>query len=129
MNTAFLAAAAMSSNETSQAKMTSREAKAHALVAAGAVSKAGNEYHVRSESSDVVYRVWCDEHGPVCSCPDFARRHAPCKHVLAAGLVAQREQELAATVHTEQPDVIEYIDDSWMRTQRLFTPARGVTAV
>ncbi|HEY7078960.1 MAG TPA: SWIM zinc finger family protein [Nitrososphaeraceae archaeon] len=42
-----------------------------------------SNYRVRSISSDNTYSVIVTKSGWVCSCPDYARHDAKCKHVYA----------------------------------------------
>ena len=42
-----------------------------------------SNYMVRSKSGDNTYTVIATESGWVCSCPDYARHNAKCKHVYA----------------------------------------------
>ena len=70
--------------------MHPRLVDAHALVAAGAVTSAGPEVHVRSGDGDYVVRSTAA--GTRCTCPWYGRHQdsrGPCKHVLAAELVAR----------------------------------------
>jgi hypothetical protein len=42
-----------------------------------------SHYGVRSKSGDNTYNITATQSGWVCSCPDYARHNAKCKHVYA----------------------------------------------
>ncbi len=65
--------------------MTSREAKAIALIDAGAVTLNLDGSATVRGSGTVVYTV----RSGVCTCPDFTRRGIDCKHVLACRALCQ----------------------------------------
>lgn len=65
---------------------------ARTLVAEKAVTRVGDEAHVRSE--DVVHRVRLSGGDAVCTCPWYAKyrgTRGPCKHVLAVQLTEERD--------------------------------------
>ena len=66
-----------------------REAKARQIVAAGLVSPNGQDgqYYVISQSGNGRYLVRVARVGePLCTCWDFRKRGGKCKHILAAEL-------------------------------------------
>lgn len=79
-------------------KTLDRYARGKAIAARAAIVKQGNAWIVPSESGGTSYRVTLNGLGSVgCTCPDFRRRGEACKHIIAAAVVAQRENEGDAT--------------------------------
>jgi transposase len=65
----------------------------------GTIEKIGaDEWSVPSQTGFGRYRVWFVEDVPRCTCPDFAARSSPCKHVYAIlGLQASEARGCIAT--------------------------------
>ena len=61
-----------------------RKARGRALV--NNVTRHGPVYYVKSQSSAQVYIV--DPMRQTCTCPDYQRHEAPCKHIWAVKLSA-----------------------------------------
>lgn len=67
-----------------------RADRAKEIAARGQIARAGDMWLVPSQTGDAVYRVTLDGEQLRCTCPDFDRRQQPCKHIMAAAIVAQR---------------------------------------
>ena len=69
--------------------MELRELKALGIAARSKIAFADGVWRVPSQTAPgTKYRVTLDP--PACQCEDFALRQQPCKHVIAARLVAER---------------------------------------
>jgi len=55
----------------------------------------GRVWNVPSQSGSNSYRVYDDPQTPFCTCPDFERRQARCKHIYAVEYYQLREQMIA----------------------------------
>ena len=76
-----------------QSNLTTREARAQALIDAGAVTLyVGQGYAEVRGSKGVTYFVTRDQ----CGCPDFQRRAADCKHRIAAQRLCAEYRRLKA---------------------------------
>ena len=64
-------------------------------------------YKVPSQSGNGAYLVNL-EHGPYCTCPDFEKRNAACKHVYAVEALLQRTERL-----DEEPPQAVRITQPW----------------
>ncbi len=67
-----------------------RELKALEIAARSRITFDGSAWVVPSRSTSGTYRVAIGA-GPSCSCEDFQLRKLPCKHVVAARLVCERD--------------------------------------
>ena len=72
-------------------RLVNREEQGKLLArTSGAISMINeSNYMVRSKSGDNTYAVIATESGWVCSCPDYARHNAKCKHVYAVEFYRQ----------------------------------------
>ena len=78
-----------------------RRTRGMAIAALVQIEKSRIGYKVPSQSSAGSYVVNVDD-DPTCTCPDFAKRQARCKHVYAVEFVIQRrEQADGTTVETK----------------------------
>src|SRR5687768_7420218 len=66
-----------------------RELKALELAARSRIQFHIGAWLVPSQSTAAIYRSTLDP--PICQCEDFQLRGQPCKHVIAARLVAERD--------------------------------------
>jgi transposase len=80
--------------------MDMRELKALELAARSKIAFNLGGWLVPSQSSGTTYRVTIDP--PYCQCEDFALRQKPCKHVIAARLVAERGGDKPADVVVDE---------------------------
>ena len=60
------------------------------LVASDKLIREGEHWLVRSKSKSKNYIVILDHETGFCTCPDFEKRRKPCKHILAAKMVAKK---------------------------------------
>lgn len=72
--------------------MNGREQRGLELAATRSIRKSGRAWIVPSQAGTGTYTVnpYGDE--PTCSCPDYEKRHARCKHIFAVSYVMTREQ-------------------------------------
>ena len=59
------------------------EGKRIAQISGAVIKIDDSHYGVRSKSGDNTYTITADQSGWMCSCPDYARHNAKCKHVYA----------------------------------------------
>ncbi len=75
--------------------MDDREQRGLVIAATAALRKRGNDWMVPSQSGQGTYKVEPEPDwrigGYICSCPDFALRAKPCKHIFAVEIVLRRE--------------------------------------
>ena len=77
-----------------------RRQRGLAIAAIARITKTKLGYKVPSQSGEGSYMVNLADDDPYCSCPDFDKRQAPCKHVYAVEYFIQREgHEAGAVVH------------------------------
>lgn len=69
--------------------METRELKALEIAARARVTRDGDDWIVPSQSSSRKYRVHLDPDS--CTCDDFELRQQPCKHILAAKIIRERD--------------------------------------
>ena len=74
-----------------------RQQRGLAIAAVARLEKHRLGYKVPSQSGNGTYVVNTDD-DPICTCPDFERRQAPCKHIYAVQIVIQREELPDGTV-------------------------------
>ena len=86
---------------------TSREERGLRIASQdGQIAPSGHDWKVRSESRNTLYLVCLDlPHSPRCTCPDFALRRQPCKHIFAVeyALGLRIVPEEIAVVRTTYP--------------------------
>ena len=75
-----------------------RQARGLAIAAVVHITKNKLAYKVPSQSGPSAYVVNASEHNPCCTCPDFEKRKARCKHVYAVQFLIQREERVDGTV-------------------------------
>jgi hypothetical protein len=78
--------------------MDMRELRALEIAARTKITHKGGVWHVPSQSGGGKYEVTIGAE-PSCTCDDFLLRREPCKHILAARIVCERD-------HKGQPVVI-----------------------
>jgi hypothetical protein len=71
--------------------MDVRELKAPELAARAKITWDGGAWLVPSQSGNTPYRVTTWPDAESCTCDDFALRQSPCKHIIAARLVEERD--------------------------------------
>jgi transposase len=71
--------------------MDAREERGLVIAATSKIEKNGLGWKVPSQSGNGTYIVSLDHGEPFCTCPDFEKRHLPCKHIHAVEFVIQRE--------------------------------------
>jgi transposase len=97
--------------------MDLRELKGLELAARSRIAFHLGFWLVPSQTSGATYRVTIGA-DPSCNCPDFELRRQPCKHVVAARLVAERDgEESAGVVVDEVPKRPTYKQD-WPKYNR-----------
>jgi len=72
-----------------------RQIKAIQIVTHNTLLHSGRVWIVPSQSGSGNYRVYDDPVSPFCTCPDFERRQARCKHIYAVEYYQLREQMIA----------------------------------
>ena len=69
-----------------------REQRGLAIAALEPIENTKLKYQVPSQSMNTFYTVDMDgEGGPICTCPEWALRQRPCKHIYATQLALRRE--------------------------------------
>jgi|SRR5689334_3634842 len=82
--------------------MSEREEKALVIAARSKLTKKGNKWIVPSQSGyKPFYEVDPNPDSPSCTCPDFEKHHARCKHIFAVEIVIEREQSVTKTVKND----------------------------
>ena len=72
--------------------MEERELKALEIAAKSKLSRKGKNWLVPSQGGAGQYTVIHDPDAPRCTCPDYEKRQAKCKHIFAVEYTIQREQ-------------------------------------
>src|SRR5437773_12333566 len=84
--------------------MDMRELKALELAARAKIVWAGDAWSVPSQSTGTVYRVVTWPGAESCQCEDWQLRQQPCKHIIAAKLVEERDgKRTAPPIDTDTP--------------------------
>src|SRR5438128_1881411 len=84
--------------------MDMRELKGLELAARGRITWADGAWSVPSQSTGGAYRVVTWPGAESCECEDFQLRQQPCKHIIAARLVEEREgKKSAPPIDTDTP--------------------------
>jgi transposase len=78
-------------NERGDCFMDMRELKGLEIAARSRIDFKDGAWTVPSQSSNGTYRVILAPHGDTCTCEDFSLRQLPCKHILAARIVRERD--------------------------------------
>jgi transposase len=76
--------------------MDMREAKALEIAARMRLTFDGRAWTVPSQTGSGTYKVVLGPGAPTCTCDDFQLRQQPCKHIIAARLVRERDGEVKA---------------------------------
>src|SRR5437879_1346682 len=72
--------------------MDVREERGLRIAANAQIRRVSGAWIVPSQSDQGAYRVALGQDGePHCSCPDHELRRQPCKHMIAVGIVVQRQ--------------------------------------
>jgi len=71
--------------------MEIREMRGMEIAATRTIRKLDGWWRVPSQQGTGIYRVQLAKKFATCECPDFAKRHQPCKHIFAATFVSRRE--------------------------------------
>jgi len=78
--------------------MSEREEKALVIAAKSKLTQKGNKWIVPSQSGyKPFYEVDPNPDSPSCTCPDFEKHHARCKHIYAVEIVIERESSTTTT--------------------------------
>ena len=77
--------------------MDAREERGLVIAATSKIGKNKLGWKVPSQSGNGSYVVSLDHGTPFCTCPDYEKRHQPCKHIHAVEFVVQREIRLDGT--------------------------------
>ncbi len=81
--------------------MDAREERGLVIAATNKIEKNKLGWKVPSQSGNGTYIVNLDHGEPFCTCPDFEKRHQPCKHIHAVEFVIQRETKPdGSTIYT-----------------------------
>ena len=78
-----------------------RQIKAIQIVTHNTLTHKGRVWTVPSQSGSNTYRVYDDPVSPFCTCPDFERRQARCKHIYAVEYFQLREKMIAGKGNTK----------------------------
>lgn len=82
--------------------MDAREEKGLVIAATSKIEQNKLGWKVPSQSGNGTYIVNLDHGEPFCTCPDYEKRHLPCKHIHAVEYVIQRETKPdGSTVYTQ----------------------------
>ncbi len=90
---------------------TGRQSRGLAIAAIAQISKNKLGYKVPSQSGNGTYVVNVSDEDPYCSCPDFEKRLARCKHVYAVEFLIQREERIDGTVMDTRAVRVTYGQD------------------
>src|SRR2546423_8217400 len=91
-----------------------RELKALELAARAKIVWGGESWSVPSQSGNQPYRVVTWPGAESCACEDFQLRQAPCKHVIAARLVEEREgKKKAPAIDTDTAPERKTYTQNW----------------
>ncbi len=71
--------------------MDAREERGLVIAATSKIEQNKLGWKVPSQSGNGAYIVNLDHGSPFCTCPDYEKRHQPCKHIHAVEYVIQRE--------------------------------------
>ena len=71
--------------------MDARQERGLAIAATSKIEQNKLGWKVPSQSGNGAYIVNLDHGEPFCTCPDYEKRHQPCKHIHAVEYVIQRE--------------------------------------
>src|SRR6266508_4674419 len=71
--------------------MDMRELKGLEIAARSRIGFKDGAWLVPSQTGSGSYRVTLGPSAPACTCDDFGLRQQPCKHIIAARLVAERD--------------------------------------
>jgi len=71
--------------------MDARQERGLAIAATSKIEQNKLGWKVPSQSGNGTYVVNLDHGEPFCTCPDYEKRHQPCKHIHAVEFVIQRE--------------------------------------
>jgi hypothetical protein len=94
--------------------MDMRELKALELAARARIVRDGDAWSVPSQSTGATYRVVTRPGAESCQCEDWQLRQQPCKHIIAAKLVEEREgQKKAPAIDTDIPPVKKTYTQNW----------------
>jgi len=82
--------------------MDTREEKGLVIAATSKIEQNKLGWKIPSQSGNGTYIVNLDHGEPFCTCPDYEKRHLPCKHIHAVEYVIQRETKPdGTTVYTQ----------------------------
>src|SRR5436190_16040373 len=94
--------------------MDMRELKALELAARAKIVWTGDAWSVPSQSGNGAYRVILFPGAESCQCEDWQLRQQPCKHIIAARLVEEREgKRPAPPIDTETPPKKKTYRQNW----------------
>lgn len=83
-------------------EQSERQERGLLIAAKTRITKKGNLWHVPSQSNYApFYTVNPDPAKPHCTCPDFEKREAKCKHIFAVEIVIERESSTSTTTNGE----------------------------
>jgi len=83
-------------------EMDAREERGLVIAATSKIEKNRLGWKVPSQFGNGAYIVNLDHGEPFCTCPDYEKRHLPCKHIHAVEYVIQRETKPdGTTVYTQ----------------------------
>ena len=86
--------------------MDAREERGLVIAATSKIEKNKLGWKVPSQSGNGTYIVNLDHGEPYCTCPDFEKRHLPCKHIHAVEYVILRETKPdGSTTYTQSVKV------------------------
>ncbi len=86
--------------------MDTREERGLVIAATSKIEQNKLGWKVPSQSGNGTYIVNLDHGEPFCTCPDYEKRHLPCKHIHAVEYVIQRETKPdGTTTYTESVKV------------------------
>ena len=103
--------------------MDMRELRALELAARAKITWDGGAWLVPSQSGNAPYRVTTWPGAESCACDDFALRQSPCKHIIAARLVGERDgKRRAPPIDTDTAPERK----TYSQNRPLYNPAQSV---
>lgn len=91
--------------------MDARQERGLVIAATNKIEQNKLGWKVPSQSGNGSYIVNLDHGEPFCSCPDFEKRHQPCKHIHAVEYVIQRETKPDGTTTVTEAIRVTYNQD------------------
>lgn len=91
--------------------MDARQERGLVIAATSRIEQNKLGWKVPSQSDNGTYIVNLDHGEPFCTCPDFEKRHQPCKHIHAVEYVIQRETKPDGSITYTQSVKLTYTQE------------------